>query len=243
MRSGEARQAELAGAGLAVTPKTESELAKYQSQMQTAALAVQKAQADAQKATTELQMKNAEAQTAKAKGVISLDIETKRAAIAQANLDAARARLELIRATGGGKLKEPPIKVKTQLDALDQAQQMLDSMEKNPPSWHFGTPPQEIRDLQSKLKLAGLSSLASVIPPNAPVFSKTDVKGMLATLKEGFQSFSDTYRQAVKENYPKYKADSTPEAKAGGGSVDSAGGDDEEVDADIVINPEDMEKP
>ncbi len=207
LTSGESRQAELSGAGLAQTPKTEAEMAKYQSQMQTAALGVQKAQADAQKAMSELQLKNAEAQTAKEKGVISLDIETKRAAIAQANLDAARARLELIRATGGGKLKEPPIKVKTQLDALDQAQQMLESLEKNVPTWHFGTPPQELRDLQSKLKLAGLSSLASTIPPNAPIWSKTDVKGMLATLREGFQSFSDTYKQAVKENYPAYKAD------------------------------------
>jgi len=65
LTSGESRQAELAGAGLAQTPKTEAEMAKYQSQMQTAALAVQKAQADAQKAMTELQLKNAEAQTAK----------------------------------------------------------------------------------------------------------------------------------------------------------------------------------
>src|SRR5258708_33120222 len=108
--------------------------------MQRAALGDQKEQADAQTAVPELQLKNAEAQTAKEKGAISLDIETKRAAIAQANLDAARARLELIRLTGGGKLKEPPIKVKTQLDALDQAQQMLESLEKNTPSWHFGPP-------------------------------------------------------------------------------------------------------
>jgi hypothetical protein len=238
LTGGETRQKELAGAGLAETPKTAAEMEKYKSTIQKAAIDLQKAQLESKKAETELQIKQAEASTAKEKGSISVELEQKKLMTAQVVLDTARARLSLVAATGGGKLKEPPLKVKTQLDALDKASTMVDALAKNPPSWRLGSAPQELKELQGALRMAGLSSLASTIPSGQGFF--VDTKEMISSIKEGLQSYSDSFKQGVKENYPKYKAASaTPDKEDDtdeGGEEGSANPEDgDEVENDGYI--------
>jgi len=236
LSSEEMRQTEL-GAG---PEKVAAEREAAKAKMQTALSSYQKADAEMRKAQAELQIKMTEARSAEKKGEISIDIEKNRALTAATNLEIAKARLRLVVGSAGGRAKEPPLRVKTQWDSLQNAMKTVEALEKQPPTWHFGAPPQEFRDLQSQLKMAGLASVASVIPSTAPFFGSTDVKGMISTIKENLISYRDSFQQGIMDNYPKWKppgvevapGDEEPDEEVTGEATEPKEG--EPMEGDIV---------
>jgi hypothetical protein len=244
LTSGESRQAELAGAGLATTPKTAAEMEKYKSQMQTAALAVQRAQFESQKAQKEVELKEAEGKIAEKKGAFSLALEEKQLAKANIDLDIARARLAFLRASGGGKSQQPPASLVKILASSDQAESYVKSVLDSRGDKGFTA--QDVQSLQGMLRESGATALAQSLPGwmsrKAPSWlggsGKEDVQSLLDSIKNYKKGLEDT----LSERYPAWEGRKSKTASASGG-VDSAGGDDEEVDADIIIDPKDMEEP
>jgi hypothetical protein len=242
LTSGETRQAELAGAGLAETPKTAAELEKYKSQMQTAALATQRAQFEAQKAQKELELKAAEGQISKEKGATSLAIEEKRLAQANVDLDIAKARLALLRVSGGGKTQQPPANLVKILASADQAESYIKSVLDSRGDKGFSA--QDVQSLQAMLREAGATALAQSLPGwmgrNAPSWlggsGKEDVQSMLDSIKNYKKGLEET----LSERYPSWEGRKSKTAASFDLSSDEP--DDEPVDADIVIDPKDMEE-
>jgi hypothetical protein len=239
LTSAERRETEL-GAG---PEKVAAEKAKYDEMTKKAIADYQRAAAEQKKAESELELKRYEAEAAKEKGKVSLDIEQKKLLEAQTKLETERARLQLVVASGGGKRIAPPINTQNQWNSLLEAQKAVEALLKSPPSWHFGAPPQELRTLQSQLRMAGLASLSMVIPSQASFFGKVDVPGMLTTIKEELSKRKDSLQQGFKDLYPKWQVPGV-EAVPGGDKAgargalppDDTGDEGDDVDADYIVD-------
>lgn len=224
LSSGEVRESELQKIGMTREAQLAA-LAKYQSAVDKAEADTKIASSNALRAQADLQRAQTEAGSAKEKGALGLEELKTKLLTEQAKLDAARARLQLIHSTAQGRLKEPPLSVKTRWDALTKAFEGLDSLEKSKKLYGFGGvggPSQELKTLQGQLRMAGLSSLASTIPTSG-FFTNTDT--LLQQLRENMTQYRDSVEQGISENYPSWKI---PGGR--GSAADSDSGDDSEGD-------------
>jgi len=151
-----------------------------------------------------------------------------------------RLRLEAMKAQTGPKSKTAPAAMKKQLLSAEQAESYLNSVLKT--RGKSGLTQQDVQDLQALLKESGSTSLANSLPgwygQHAPTWlggsGQADVESMLNSIKD----YKKGLEQTLDSGYPNWRGGNAPASK-----VDSAGGDEEEIDADIVVNPEDMDKP
>lgn len=227
LTSEERRETEL-GAG---PEKVRAEMEAAQAKIKVAALSVQKAQAESVKAMTELKIKEGEVMSSKEKGQVSLDIERTRHQKSLVDLDIARARLALTMKRGPTGGKTPPANLTKQLAAAKEAEDLLSGMVKQGAG---GFSAEDSQKLQALLMQAGSSSLAKDLPSwfGSRWFSGTkDIEKLLGSIQ--------SYQKGLKEAMSNYAGTEKPAAKSG--AVDAASGDDDEVDADIVVNPEDMD--
>jgi hypothetical protein len=224
LTSDEIRETQL-GAG---PQKIEAEKAKAQAAIDKAASDTKKAQAELQKAEAELEIKKTEQQSAKEKGKISLDIESKKLLIAATNLDVARERLKLsITKTKAG--TDVKFATKLKMSAIDKAIQIVTKIQDEKRSFSAS----DFGDLASELRAAGATELIKRLPTNWLSAHLLSGKNDVTDLLEALQHYKETYQDVVNG------LGTSPTAKdktASGETVDDEddGGDDGPMEGDVV---------
>jgi hypothetical protein len=228
LTSDEVRETQL-GAGPA---KVKAEEAKAEAAIQKAASDVKKAQLEVQKVEAELKLKQTEGETAKTKGQMSTDVEKNKYLKSLVDLDIARERLKLfITKTKAG--TNVTFATKLKMSAIDKAIQIVTKIQDEKRSFSAS----DFGDLASELRAAGATELIKKLPTNwlsAHLLSgKNDVTDLLGAL----QHYKESYQTVIDG----LGASSDKKGKTASGEPI---GDDEseEVDADIVIDPKDMEE-
>ncbi len=227
LTSEEIRETQL-GAG---PEKVAAEKAKAEAVVKKAAADLQKAQLEVQKAESELKLKQTEIEGAKEKGRVASDVEHQKYLKSLVDLDIARERLKLsITKTKAG--TNITFATKLKMSAIDKAIAITTKIQDEKRSFSAS----DFGDLASELRAAGATELIKKLPQNwlsAHLLSGkndvTDLLGALQHYKESYQSVIDGLQ--------------IPGKKTKTASGEAVGDDDvDEVDADIVINPEDMEE-
>jgi hypothetical protein len=103
---------------------------------------------------------------------------------AQVDLDIARQKAQAIHDKLQSGSKTPSNAFMLHRSRVNDALTALANIEKKPPSWYLAGPPDELRNLQSSLKLAGMGALAGIIPTKGFF---PDVKGMLTEIRSGLE--------------------------------------------------------
>jgi hypothetical protein len=228
LTSEEVRETQL-GAG---PEKVKAEQAKAEAAVKKAASEMQIAQSNVQKAEAELKIKQTEQSTAETRGKATADIERNKYLKSLVDLDIARERLKLsITKTKAG--TNVTFATKLKMAAIDKAIAIASKIQDEKRS--FST--SDFGNLATELRAAGATELVKKLPQNwlsAHLLSgKSDVTDLIEALqhyKESYQTVLDGLN-AAPDKKPK---------TASGEAVDDDEGDP--VDADIVIDPKDMEE-
>ena len=229
LSSEEMRTVEL-GAG---PEKVEAEKAKALADVQKYAAGAKKAEFEAQKAESEYRLKQLESVTSKTKGEMSLEIERVKLLESQAKLDIAKQNLHraAMLASAAGKVKLSSA-MKIKLEAATRAESIVEGIVKD----KRDLSESDVQALQNELKVAGATNLADKIRAGGVMGWFIGKKGSSPS-STMLQSSLQLYVEGLKKSLG---AEDTPDKKP---SVTPVGDDEtDDVDADIVINPEDMEE-
>jgi hypothetical protein len=221
LTSEEMRETEL-GAG---PEKVQAEREKARAAAQKAMSDLQRAQLEVQKADSELKLKQTEIEGAKEKGKISADVEHNKYLKSLVDLDIAKARLMHVVQRGQNVSQTNKLK----MAAIDKAISIMDEVKKRKGGFSLS----DLRDLSNELKTAGATELVKRLPAEWRAWVGT------AGGEKDVQSFADALTH-YKESFDVAFGEASQKAK----DKVAASPDEEtdDVDADIVINPEDMEE-
>jgi hypothetical protein len=245
LSSGEQRTAELAKAGLAETPATLAEHEKYHSQIIKAAADVQKSMNDAKKAELEVQVKQLEGKNLQLKGKQAQALDDTKLLTAKTNLDIAAQRLKLLQAktalAATAKAKQPPAQLVKQVEASDQAIAYAESILKT--RGDKGFTPSDVQALQGMLRQAGAMSLSQSITgwwtTHAPSWAGGSGSKDVQNLLDSLTLYKNGLDNTIHDINPDWTS-ARGGAKKVGDLKDEA--DTDEPDADIVVDPADMEE-
>lgn len=230
LTSGEMRETEL-GAG---PEKVQAEKARAEGVIKKAASDVQRAVYDMQRAEAELKIKQQQDATSKEVGKVRTDIEHNRYLKSLVDLDIARAKLK--HAIIAPKVKQLPINDRIKIESLDKAINIVESVQKE----NRGFAISDVTALSNELKAAGASELVKRLPSEYTTWLHG--KGTVSDFADALKHYKEGLKKAFDDGFPGWEGTAPPKAKAD--AVDETNDDGEGVDADIVINPEDMaEKP
>lgn len=232
LTSDEMRSAERGKAGLEMTPANEAKMKESMAKLRQAQLGVQKAELELQSKQAELQASGERYSAASKKAEVDLQKSQVQLDITRTNLLIARER-----ATTQGKKQQPPVATVQKLTALEQAETYVKDVLKS--RGKAGFTGQDVQTLTGLLRQAGSISLAQSLPGwygrNMSTWfggkGEEDVAGML----ESIQALKGGIQETIDARYPDWQ---TPDKKAKSGEEPPP--EDDEVDADIVVNPEDM---
>ena len=227
LTSEELRETQL-GAG---PEKVAAEKARAEAVVKKAASDLQKAQLEVQKSEAELKIKQTEGATAETKGKIATDVERNKYLKSVVDLDIARERLKLsIAKTKAGTNLSFITKLK--MAAIDKAIAITSKIQDEKRS--FST--SDFGNLATELRAAGATELIKKLPQNWLSAHLLYGKGDVTDLLEALQHYKESYQKVVDDV-------ETPSGKKGAtASGEEEGDEGEEVDADIVVDPKDMEE-
>lgn len=229
LTSSEMRETEL-GAG---PEKVRAEIAK-------AGAEVKKAQIELEKLDIELKMKQETAASSKERGDIAVKREHERYLTALVNLDIAKQRFRNTVQLKAGKQKMLPIADRVKITAVEKAMNIVESVQKEGRSFAVS----DITSLSNELKSAGATELVKRLPTEYTAWLHG--KGTVEDFAKALKVYQEGLKKSFDDGYPGWDGKAVaPDKKAADQPGDIPPGDDEvdDVDADIIINPEDMEKP
>jgi hypothetical protein len=225
LTGGETRQAELGKEGLAVTPKLQAELEKYDAEIKKAELTYQKGQLDLQTA----QQKAITTGKRDEAMLKALDLKNQKAAI---DLDIWRQKRanEIAKHKG---LKNVSQSFQLKWQVIQRAENVLKNVIANKGQ----IDKSNISTIASLLQSAGASKLASTLSDQQKssfrpwLFSYSSPQEILDGLNEYKEAYKKAFIDAKETTSPTDSDKETPEGSDEG----------DPVDADIIVSPEDLE--
>jgi hypothetical protein len=225
---------------LAGDPKTQAEMAK-------AAAEVQKAQLEVQKYELELKTKQQEAASSEARGKAALaateargkfatDIEHEKYLTSLVNLDIAKQRFRNTVQAKAGKQKQLPISDRIKIESVDKAISIVEGVLKD----KRGFSVSDITSLSNELKAAGSTELIKRLPSEYTTWLHG--KGTVDDFAAALNHYKESLKKAFDDGYPGWDG-SAPDKKAKTASGEQVDDESDDVDADIIVNPEDLEEP
>jgi len=214
---------------------------KIRAEIAKAGAAVKKAQIDMEKLDIELKMKQEASAATKERGTIAIAREHERYLKSVVDLDIAKQRFRNTVQAKAGKQKMLPIADRVKITAVEKAMNIVESVQKE----GRGFAVSDITSLSNELKSAGATELVKRLPTEYTAWIHG--KGTVEDFAKALKVYQEGLKKSFDDGYPGWDGKGAPPAKKAAGDQpgDIPPGDDEteDVDADIIINPEDMEKP